>query len=104
MINISYLFLYSYLHVNISVFLLFTNIILIKTVLICEIYIFKVLDAIFDHVTFKLGNSAHNKNCLQYWLPTVLTNVTIGTNGIANGTIGITLNDIGILLVPLVQL
>ena len=53
MINTSNLFLYSYFYVYISVFLLFTNIMLIKTVLICEIYKFKVWDAILDHVTFK---------------------------------------------------
>ena len=43
----------SHFYVYISVFLLFANIILIKTVLICEIYKFKLLDAISDHVTFK---------------------------------------------------
>ena len=39
MIDISNLFLYSYFYVYISVFLLFANSILIKTVLICEINI-----------------------------------------------------------------
>ena len=42
MINTSNLFSYSYFYVYISVFLLFAYIILIKTVLICEIYKFKV--------------------------------------------------------------
>ena len=42
MINTSYLFLYSYFYVYISVFLSFVDIILIKTVLICEIYKFRV--------------------------------------------------------------
>ena len=53
MINTSNLFLYYYFYVYISVFLSFANIIPIKTVLICEIYKFKVLDAILDHVTVK---------------------------------------------------
>ena len=42
MINTSNLFLYSYFYVYISVFLLFANIILIKIVLICEMYKSKV--------------------------------------------------------------
>ena len=42
-------------------------------------------------------------DCLQYWLQSVFTNGAIGTNGITNGTIGRTLNDIGIPLVPLVE-
>ena len=50
-----------------------------------------------------IGNFAHTVECLQYWQPTVFTNGTIGTNGITNGTIGRTLNDIGIPLVPLVE-
>ena len=50
-----------------------------------------------------IGNFAHTVGCLQYWLPTVFTNGTIGNNGINNGTIGRTLNDIGIPLVPLVE-
>ena len=50
-----------------------------------------------------IGNFAHTVGCLQYWLPMVFTNGTIGTNGITNGTIGRTLNDIGIPLVPLVE-
>ena len=87
----------------ILVFLLFANAILIKTVLICEIYKFNVKDAILDHVTLKRYNFAHTVDCLQYWLPTVFTNGTIGNNGITNGTIGRTLNDIGIPLVPLVE-
>ena len=41
-----------------------------------------------------VGNFA--VDCLQYWPPTVFTNGTIGTNGITNGTIGRTLNDISI--------
>ena len=52
MINTSYFYILIF-YVYISVFLLFANIILIKTVLICEIYKFKVSDAIFEHVTFK---------------------------------------------------
>ena len=48
-----------------------------------------------------IGNFAHTEGCLQYWLPTVFTNGTIGANDIANGTIGRILNDIGIPLVPL---
>ena len=50
-----------------------------------------------------IGNFAHTVGYLQYWLPMVFTNGTIGANGIANGTIGRTLNDIGIPLVPLVE-
>ena len=50
-----------------------------------------------------VGNFAHTVDCLQYLLPTVFTNGTIGTNGITNGTIGRTLNDIGIPLVPLIE-
>ena len=50
-----------------------------------------------------VGNFAYTVDCLQYWLPTVFTNGTIGTNGITNGAIGRTLNDIGIPLVPLVE-
>ena len=46
-------------------------------------------------------NFAHAVDCLQDWLPTVFTNRTIGINGITNGTIGRTLNDICIPLVPL---
>ena len=53
MINTSNLFLYSYILCVYFSILLFANIILIKTVLICEITKFKVYDAIFDHVTFK---------------------------------------------------
>ena len=41
-----------------------------------------------------VGNFAHTVDCLQYWLPTVFTNGTIGTIGINNGTIGRTLNVI----------
>ena len=48
----------------------------------------------------RIGNFAHTVGCLQYWLPTVFT---IGNNGITNGTIGRTLNDICIPLVPLVE-
>ena len=48
----------SYFHILIfnvyfSVFLFIIANIRIKTVLICEIYKFKVKDAILDHVTFK---------------------------------------------------
>ena len=50
-----------------------------------------------------VGNFAHTVDCLQYWLPTVFTNSTIGTNGINNDTIDRTVNDIGITLVPLVE-
>ena len=50
-----------------------------------------------------IGNFAHTVGCLQYWLPSVFTNGTIGNNGITNGTIGKTLNDIGIPLEPLVE-
>ena len=46
-----------------------------------------------------LGNPEQS----QSWLSTVFTNDTIGTSGITNGTIGRTLNDIGIPLVPLVE-
>ena len=53
MINTSYFFLYSFFCVYISVFQLFANITLIKTVLIFEIYKFKVYEAILDHVTLK---------------------------------------------------
>ena len=42
MVNTSRLFSYSIFYVYISIFLLFANIILIKTVLNCEIYKFKV--------------------------------------------------------------
>ena len=51
--SISYLFLYILIfYAYISVFLLFSNIILLKIVLICEKYKFKVKDAILDRVTF----------------------------------------------------
>ena len=46
-----------------------------------------------------VGNYAHTEDCLKYWLRKVFTNGTIGTNGITNGTIGRTLNDIGLPLV-----
>ena len=86
-----------------SVFLLFANIILIKTMLICKIYKFKVKTPYWIMCLSSVDNFAHTVDCLQYWLPTVFTNGTIGTNGITNGTIGRTLNDIGIPLVPLVE-
>ena len=39
---------------------------------------------------------------MNHWLTSTL-GITIGTNGITNGTIGRTLNDIGIILVPLIE-
>ena len=38
-----------------------------------------------------------------HWLTNGTIGIAIGTNGINNGTIGRTLNDIGIPLVPLVE-
>ena len=73
----------------ISVFLLFAHIILIKN---------GCLFVKFINLEFKtpywimwlssIGNFAHTVGCLQYWLPTVFTNGTIGNNGITNGTTG----------------
>ena len=80
----------------ISVFLLFAYIILIKTVLICEIINLMFKTPYWIMWLSSVGNFAHTVDCLKYWLPTVFTNGAIGTNGITNGTIGRTLNDIGI--------
>ena len=67
MINKSYLFSYSFFSVHISVFL-FANIILIKTVFICEIYKFKVKAPYWIMRLSSIGNFAHTVHCLQHWL------------------------------------
>ena len=100
MINASYFYILIF-YVHISVFLLFANITLIKAVLICEIINLKFKTPYWIMWHSGVGNFAHTVDCLKYWLPTVFTNDTIGTNGITNGIIGRTLNDIGIPLVPL---
>ena len=56
-----------------------------------------------DCVCIHSHGFGHTVDCLKYWLPSVITNGTIGINDVTNGTIGRTLNDIGIPLLPLVE-
>ena len=52
---------------------------------------------------YGFGRGSPNGTIGNFKMEPMVANCSIGTNGITNGTIGRTLNDIGILLVSLVE-